>query len=418
MAYYDKPKSNSIIYNDDNYISPGEFTGNSDNIDLSEYLRKSGDIMNGSLSAPDISIYNGGNIEFQTSTGNKLFTKDHITDIENNKNKLNNISSTFDNTTISNTLSCDKIVFPNLTEQVYAFNHIKQIDLNSTKLTQVAYDNGLTKTTFNNNVLINNLTCNNFNTSYLTTIDSDVQTQINLKQNIINDSSRLSALLVGTGKVSNTVYDYLIGVNNNIQSQLNGRQLLISAANRINALFIGTGNITNTILDYLSNVTSDVQDQINNITGLSSTNLLYVNNSSFTGSELNGVIFNTTNTFTKFIDPSSSTKLKKLNLYSISGALSISNLKFAQSITLQIRLYSNNTLITESFNNTIYSRFEYNGTNNSEFRTVSLIFSEFFFVAAANYSNIELEYYINYNVDAINAETVTFLGKGIIRKIN
>jgi hypothetical protein len=172
------------------------------------------------------------------------------------------------------------------------------------------------------------------------------------------------------------------------------------------------------VLDYLSNVTSDIQDQINNITGLSSTNLLYVNNSSFTASELNGVVFNKTNDFVKFIDPSTSTKLKKLNLYSIGGAVYISRLKFAQSITLRIRLYSNNTLINESSDTTTYSRFEYNGTNNSEFSSVSLIFSEFFFVAAANYSNIELEYYINYNVDAINAETVTFLGKGIIRKIN
>jgi hypothetical protein len=410
--------SDSIIYNDDNYTTPGESTQTNQTIDLSQYLRKSGDIMNGSLSAPDISIYNGGNIEFQTSTGNKLFTKDHITDIENNKNKLNNISSTFNNTTISNKLSCEKIVFADASEQVQAFNHITQIDTNSTKLTQVSYDNGLVKTTFNNSVLINNLTCNNFNTSYLTTIDSDVQTQINLKQNIINDSSRLSALFVGTGKVSNTVYDYLIGVSSSIQSQLNARQLLISATNRINTLFIGNGNITNTVLDYLSNVTSDIQDQINNITGLSSTNLLYVNNSSFTASELNGVVFNKTNDFVKFIDPSTSTKLKKLNLYSIGGAVYISRLKFAQSITLRIRLYSNNTLINESSDTTTYSRFEYNGTNNSEFSSVSLIFSEFFFVAAANYSNIELEYYINYNVDAINAETVTFLGKGIIRKIN
>ena len=418
MSYYDKPKSDSIIYNDDNYTTPGESTQTNQTIDLSQYLRKSGDIMNGSLSAPDISIYNGGNIEFQTSTGNKLFTKDHITDIENNKNKLNNISSTFNNTTISNKLSCEKIVFADASEQVQAFNHITQIDTNSTKLTQVSYDNGLVKTTFNNSVLINNLTCNNFNTSYLTTIDSDVQTQINLKQNIINDSSRLSALFVGTGKVSNTVYDYLIGVSSSIQSQLNSKQLLISATNRINTLFIGNGNITNTVLDYLSNVTSDIQDQINNITGLSSTNLLYVNNSSFTASELNGVVFNKTNDFVKFIDPSTSTKLKKLNLYSIGGAVYISRLKFAQSITLRIRLYSNNTLINESSDTTTYSRFEYNGTNNSEFSSVSLIFSEFFFVAAANYSNIELEYYINYNVDAINAETVTFLGKGIIRKIN
>jgi hypothetical protein len=158
--------------------------------------------MNGSLSAPDISIYNGGNIEFQTSTGNKLFTKDHITDIENNKNKLNNISSTSDKTTISNKLTCDKIIFADASEQVQAFNHVDQINTSTTKLTQVSYDYGLIKTTFNNSVLINNLTCNNFNTSHLNSITDNVQTQINSKQNIINDSSRLNALLVGTGKVN------------------------------------------------------------------------------------------------------------------------------------------------------------------------------------------------------------------------
>jgi hypothetical protein len=506
MSYYDKPKSDSIIYNDDNYISPGESTGNSDNIDLSAYLRKTGDIMVGPLSVPSVSIYSSGNLEFQTTTGNKILTKDHVIDIENNKYKLTNISYTPNDTIIKKNLNVSKIVFPNLTEQVQAFtdSNVNALTNNTYKLTQINYDNGLMSTNFNNNVSINNLVCNNFNTShligtvtniqnqidlkqniinnsskldslligtgvisntifnYLSNVTSDIQSQFNLKQSVINTSSRLDSLLIGTGVISNTVFNYLTGLTSNIQTQLTSKQATITSTNKISAQLIGNGNITNSILNYLSNVTSDIQTQLNatngkistitvydNITSVSgvlenynfwtqaitfidstlqstafndyyklaidnyilnntTNNLLYSNNSSFTGLETNAATFNVSSTFTKHIDPSTSTKIIKNSFYSVSGVLLVPNLKFAQSLTFNIRLKSNGALISESINTNSRSYFEYNGTNNSEFRTVSLPYSEFIFKADNNYTNITVEYYIIHNVDNINAEIVQF----------
>jgi hypothetical protein len=217
----------------------------------------------------------------------------------------------------------------------------------------------------------------------------------------------LSCNLISSGNVSNTVFDYLIGVSSSIQSQLNLKQTIINASNKINSSFIGNGNISNTVLDYLSNVTSDIQTQINNLSGKSTNDILYYNNIFFTASELNNVIFQNSNEFTKFIDPISTNKLFIGGVYSISGAM-VSNLKFAQSITLTIRLRSGTSLISETTNPTPYSYFEYNGTNNSEFKTVTVIYPEFIFVATADYSNLFAQYFINYNVDSINAETVQF----------
>jgi hypothetical protein len=261
------------------------------------------------------------------------------------------------------------------------------------------------------------LTCNNFNTSYLTSLDSSVQGQLNLKQAIINDVARLNALFVSTGKVSNTVFDYLIGVTSNIQSQLNLKQTIINASNKINSSFIGNGNISNTVLDYLSNVTSDVQTQINNITGSGSNNILYTNNAFFTASELNNVIFYNTNEFTKFIDPVSLNKLVSGGIYSITGAVVISNLKCAQAITLTVRLRSGTSLIGETTNPLPYSYFEYNGTNNSEFKIVTVIYPEFIFVCNNNYQNLFAQYLVNYTVDSLNAETVQFNGTMNLKKL-
>jgi hypothetical protein len=323
----------------------------------------------------------------------------------------------------------------------------------------MSYDNGLLKTTFLNSTLINNLTCNNFNTSYLTDlissaqgqlnvkqniindssrlnalfvgtgnitntifdyligITSNIQGQLNLKQNIINDASRLNTLFVGTGKVSNTIFDYLIGVTSSIQGQFNLKQTIINASNKINCSFIGNGNITNTVLDYLSNVTSDIQSQINNIiTGTGANNILYTNTSTFTASELSNVIFYNDNNFNKFIDPIGN-KLVSGGIYSLSGAVVLSNLKIAQSITLTVRLRSGTSLISETTNPLPFSFFEYNGTNNSEFKVVTVIYPEFIFVSNSNYNNLFCQYLVNYNVDSINAETVLFNATMILKKL-
>jgi hypothetical protein len=296
MSFYDKPKSDSLIYNDDNYTSLEEDMIIQD-IDLKQYLQKSGGVMTGSLSTPSISVYNSGNIEFQTNTGNKIFNKNHVIDIENNKLQVQNIISDTNSTTINNDLIVDKIKFPDLTEQITGFNHIGEINASTYKLTQVSYDNGLLRTTFNNSVLINNLTCNNINTSHLNTTTSNLQSQLNLtnlqlsgKQNSISALARLNCNLIGTGTISNTVLNYLTGVTSSIQPQINNKQDIINASNKMNCEFLASGNVTNTMYDYLTGVTSNIQTQFNNLVGKSTNDILYYNNAAFTDLETNNVL--------------------------------------------------------------------------------------------------------------------------------
>ena len=68
---------------------------------------------------------------------------------------------------------------------------------------------------------------------------------------------------MGTGIITNTVFNYLSGVTSDIQTQINNKQNLLSSTNLLNASYIGTGIISNTVFNYLSGVTSDIQTQIN-----------------------------------------------------------------------------------------------------------------------------------------------------------
>ena len=111
MAIYNKPNTNSIIYNDNNYLSPYEDNMN-ENVDVSLFFFKTGGILNGSVSVPGITLYNNGNILFETNSGNILFDKDNVIDIENNKIKLQHIISDMDKTTINKDLIVNKIIFP------------------------------------------------------------------------------------------------------------------------------------------------------------------------------------------------------------------------------------------------------------------------------------------------------------------
>jgi hypothetical protein len=310
----------TTIYNDSNYLSPYE-NNNLNSVDVSRFFLKTGGILNGSVSVPNLSIYNDGNILFETDSGNKTFDKDNVIDIEKNKLKLQHIISDTASTTINNNLVVDKIIFSDLSEQITGFNQLKinEINTNSTKLTQVSYDTDLLTTSFDNSVLINKLTCSNINTD-----TGNIQTQINNKNNKITSLSRLNSNLVGNGTISNAVFDFLSGVMSSIQNQFSGKQSQITVSSRLNSNLVGNGTISNAVLDFLidctsniqtqinnknnkitssarlntnllgngivsnsvfdflSGVTSDIQQQFNNITGISTNNLLYMNNSSFT----------------------------------------------------------------------------------------------------------------------------------------
>jgi hypothetical protein len=78
------------------------------------------------------------------------------------------------------------------------------------------------------------------------------------------------------------VLDFLIDCSSNIQTQINNKNNKITSSARLNTNLLGNGIVSNSVFDFLSGVTSDIQQQFNNITGISTNNLLYMNNSSFT----------------------------------------------------------------------------------------------------------------------------------------
>ena len=138
------------------------------------YLNVEGDSMTGALICSTISantgIYTpsldiGTNISFpdnsiQTTAFNATIS--NLDTVVNNKLKLAN-SLKFNDNTIQTT----------------AFlNNIPDVTTINAKLTDISYESRFLKTTIANNCLINNLTCNNINTSHLSSTTSNLQSQI------------------------------------------------------------------------------------------------------------------------------------------------------------------------------------------------------------------------------------------------
>ena len=60
-----------------------------------------------------------------------------------------------------------------------------------------------------------------------------------------------------------TELNYLNGVTSNIQTQINSKQNTLSSTNQLNPLYITPGTIDSTEFGYLDGVTSNIQTQIN-----------------------------------------------------------------------------------------------------------------------------------------------------------
>ena len=71
---------------------------------------------------------------------------------------------------------------------------------------------------------------------------------------VIDSSNRLNANLIHDGTISNTEFGYLNGVTSNIQNQLNAKQNPINSSNRLDANLIHDGTISNTEFGYLNGV--------------------------------------------------------------------------------------------------------------------------------------------------------------------
>jgi hypothetical protein len=266
MASYEKPTNVNLIYNDNDYKDlEDEVTPSTD---LTAYILKTGDIMTGPISTTDLAIYNSGNIEFQTESGNKILNSDHITDIENNKKSVTNITYANDITTIGNVI-VEKLSFVNGdNSQITAFtgDHNDDIEASTNKLTQVEYNNNLLKTTINNTCHIKTLTCDNINTTHLASTTANVQLQINDKQDIINDENRLNMNLINNGNISNANIEHLFNIQENIQTALNllksNKQDELKLTNRLNMNYVGTGYVSNNEVHCLDNIKSNIQETL------------------------------------------------------------------------------------------------------------------------------------------------------------
>ena len=102
--------------------------------------------------------------------------------------------------------------------------------------------------------------------SYLNTLTSNVQTQINNKQDILSATNLLNCLYVGNGDISISVLSYIKNLSSYTQTQLNDKQSLLFLSNKLDPSFINnsTGLLSSTIMGYLVNISSDVQTQFTN----------------------------------------------------------------------------------------------------------------------------------------------------------
>lgn len=169
MAVYDPPHYNvSGTYNEFDYSNN---IVDATTIDTTIFVHKSGDSMVGSLNVPALNLYDvNGSLEFsdtteQTTAFSQIYI-DKITALESTTtDHLNTIDITFSDNSVQNT--------------AFTNNLKTKVNNSNTALTNTTYTNSTLTTSISNNVYCANLTCGNINTSYLTTLTSNVQTQLN-----------------------------------------------------------------------------------------------------------------------------------------------------------------------------------------------------------------------------------------------
>ena len=187
MAIYPAPHFNQgDVYNEFNYTNN---TTDPQVIDTSIFIKNSGGTMSGLLNVPRINLYDSNfGLEFGDSTLQMTaFSQTYIDKINTNSN-----NQTFNNLAITNNLT-----FPDTTVQTTAFT---TADNNAiSKLANLSYVPSTLTTSISNNTYLANLTCGNINTSYLTGLTSNVQTQLNNAINTANlVNPTVSGIYIGT----------------------------------------------------------------------------------------------------------------------------------------------------------------------------------------------------------------------------
>ena len=180
--------NSSGIFNDMDYNPYADATVDEVQ-DFAIFVQKSGDTMTGQLNVPNINLYdttsviNFGDFSIQSTAFSQAY--------------INRINSNTSNNTFNNLIVTNNITFPDSSIQTTAFT---TADNNAiSKLANLSYNPSTLTTSISNNTYLANLTCGNINTSYLTGLTSNVQTQLNNAintPNLVNPT--ISGIYIGT----------------------------------------------------------------------------------------------------------------------------------------------------------------------------------------------------------------------------
>jgi hypothetical protein len=188
MAAYFPPNYNQDgVYNEYDYTSMYQNTAP---IDTSSFALRSGCTFSGDITAPSITLYDiNGSLEFPDATEQTTaFTQAYI-DLINNPLGLNTTHiKTTDITFVDNSIQ----------DTALTTALINKISSNDITLTNTSYTAGTNMTSISNNTYCANLTCGNINTSYLSTLTSNAQTQLSTKASLTE-----SQTLLGINTLSN-----------------------------------------------------------------------------------------------------------------------------------------------------------------------------------------------------------------------
>jgi hypothetical protein len=108
---------------------------------------------------------------------------------------------------------------------------------------------------------INAASPSSINVPSCSAVNQLVNTKLALKQQLLSSTNRLNAAFVGDGNISNTEFSYLSGLQSNIQTQLSGKQLQLESRNAdANGEYITIKRGVNTSADGLLNPNGSTPD--------------------------------------------------------------------------------------------------------------------------------------------------------------
>jgi hypothetical protein len=163
------------------------------------------------------------------------------------------------------TLGKRGVITMNSEIQTFAFTDVRKsaIETNTSNIdlkNDIINNDNLLDSKFISTGIITNTEFN-----YLDGVTSNLQEQIDDKHDVIDINNKLDASFIGTGIVSNTEFKYLNNCESEIQTQIDGKNDSINSGNLLNVLFLGTGIISNATFNFLEGVASNIQLQINDL---------------------------------------------------------------------------------------------------------------------------------------------------------